>query len=279
MKKICLLMFAICIGLPTHAQWEASPQSLDNHQCIDTAGLVIQYSFKFKHHSGQQLYNEDVRVLQIGRKVVKDYSQIVYHYDSLATENFRKGRPTDNNLHPTYPCELYNFLREKRVDEKYRMVLNAGTLCYSSDWKDMQWEFSSESPVRILGYACSKARTSYAGREYTAWYAPDLPAAYGPYKFHGLPGLILKVEDSNGMYVWEAFSIRQSKAPIYLYTYEKEIKCSRREALQTIGRMMRKPITFLTSAGINLMLSRGDGTFGPPSGNEKENPYEPIELE
>lgn len=279
MKKICLLLFVICIGFPAHAQWEASPEPLDNYQCIDTAGLVIQYSFKFKYHSGQQAYNEDIRVVQIGRKVVKDYSQIVYHYDSLATENFRKGRPTNNNLHPTYPCELYNYPKEKRTDEKYRMILNAGTLCYSSDWKDMQWEFSPESPVRILGYMCNKARANYAGREYTAWYTPDLPASYGPYKFHGLPGLILKVEDSNGMYVWEAFSIRQSPVPINLYTYGKGIECSRREALQTIGRMMRKPVTFLTAAGVNLMLSRGDGTFGPPSGNEKENKYEPIELE
>lgn len=279
MKKLFLLLLVTCIGLPAHAQNQPSPQSLDNHQCIDTAGLVIQYSFKFKYHAGQQPYNEDIRVVQIGRKVVKDYSQIVYHYDSLATENFKKGLPTDNNLHPTYPCELYNYPKEKRTDEKYRMVLNAGTLCYSSKWKDMQWEFSSDSPVRILGYMCNKARASYAGREYTAWYTLDLPASYGPYKFHGLPGLILKVEESNGMYVWEAFSIRQSKAPINLYTYEKEVKCSRQEADKTIGRMMRKPTTFLLSMGAKMMVRRADGSWGTPTENEKENKYEPIELE
>lgn len=279
MKKICLLLLVLCIGFPAYAQWESSPESLDNYLCIDTARLVIQYSFKFKNHSGQKQYNEDIRVVQIGKNVVKDYSRIVYHYDSLATENFKKGLPTDNNLHATYPCEIYNYPKEKRVDEKYRMILTAGTLCYPSEWKDIKWEFSSDSPVRLLGYICNKAQTSYAGREYVAWYTLDLPAAYGPYKFHGLPGLILKVEESSGMYVWEAFSIRQSSMPINLYTYEKEIKCNRQEAHKTIGRMMRKPITFLTSVGVNLMLSRGDGTFGPPAGNEKENLYEPIELE
>lgn len=278
MKKICLLMFAICIGLSAHAQNQPTPVSLDDYRCIDTASLVIRYSFKFKYHSGQQQYNEDIRVVQIGRNVVKDYSQIVYHYDSLATENFRKGLPADNNLHATYPCEIYNYTKEKRVYEKYRMILNAGTLCYPSDWRDIPWELSSESPVRILGYTCNKARANYAGREYTAWYTLDIPASYGPYKFHGLPGLILKIEENNGMYIWEAFSIRQSPVPINLYTYEKEVKCSRQEADKTIGRMMRKPTTFLVSTGAKIMVRRADGSWGAPT-EEKENKYEPIELE
>lgn len=45
-----------------------------------------------------------------------------------------------------------------------------------------------------------KATVSHEGREYTAWYTTEIPIADGPYKFWGLPGLILKISDSENHY-------------------------------------------------------------------------------
>lgn len=59
----------------------------------------------------------------------------------------------------------------------------------------------------ILNYLCRQARTQYAGKDYTAWYAPDIPIPDGPWKFFGLPGLILKIEDSDGLIVFEAIGL------------------------------------------------------------------------
>ncbi len=38
------------------------------------------------------------------------------------------------------------------------------------------------------------------GRLWEAWFSPDLPFSEGPYKFSGLPGLIMKVKDARGHY-------------------------------------------------------------------------------
>ena len=52
----------------------------------------------------------------------------------------------------------------------------------------------------ILGYNCRKATTNYQGRNYTAWYTSDIPINSGPYKFSGLPGLILEIYDDEKEY-------------------------------------------------------------------------------
>ena len=58
----------------------------------------------------------------------------------------------------------------------------------------MNWKVTKESQ-KILGYSCYKATTKFRGREYIAWFTPDIPYNFGPWKLGGLPGLILKVEN------------------------------------------------------------------------------------
>lgn len=279
MKQFCLFIVSVCINLSTYAQLAPAPQALEDFETIGTSKYEVKYSFRFKKHHTDKDYVEDTRVLQIGDVVVKEYSDIIYHFDSLATVNFRKGLPTSSNTNATLPCEIFNYHKKKEIKVKYRLMLNGGVLCYDDRYPSFDWMFAADAPIEIMGYSCGKATVNFAGREYIVWYTMDIPLPYGPYKFCGLPGLILKVEESRGMYIWEAFCIIKSSAPINVYAYEKEIKCSRQDADKTIGRMMRKPLTFLSSSGSKIMVARSDGSFGAPSNNEHENLYEPIELE
>lgn len=49
---------------------------------------------------------------------------------------------------------------------------------------------------KIGGFNVKEAKTNFRGRNYTAWFTPDVPISVGPWKFHGLPGLILEVKDN-----------------------------------------------------------------------------------
>jgi len=55
---------------------------------------------------------------------------------------------------------------------------------------------------KIGAYNTQKATTEFGGRKWIAWFSTELPFQDGPYKFHGLPGLIVKIEDDEKNYSW-----------------------------------------------------------------------------
>ncbi|PIX06036.1 MAG: hypothetical protein COZ76_11000 [Flavobacteriales bacterium CG_4_8_14_3_um_filter_35_10] len=66
------------------------------------------------------------------------------------------------------------------------------------DSVNFNWKLLNSEESIIQGVACKKAFVNFRGREYVAWYASSIPLNIGPWKFFGLPGLILQVTDKKG---------------------------------------------------------------------------------
>ena len=73
--------------------------------------------------------------------------------------------------------------------------------------RPMIWKILPETAT-IGEYKTQKAQTTFAGRTWDAWFTTEIPVQDGPYKFSGLPGLIVKVEDTKGDY---SFDLKESK--------------------------------------------------------------------
>ena len=71
------------------------------------------------------------------------------------------------------------------------------------------WQLISSTDT-ILGYKCQRAKTSFRGRSYTAWFCTDLPFKAAPWKFHGLPGVVLKVKSDDNYFILEASHLKIS---------------------------------------------------------------------
>jgi GLPGLI family protein len=71
----------------------------------------------------------------------------------------------------------------------------------------MNWQIFSDSTKLVGTYSCIMAKQTFRGRNYIAWFAPNIPLSDGPWKLHGLPGIILDVYDSTGQVRFVATSI------------------------------------------------------------------------
>ena len=95
----------------------------------------------------------------------------------------------------------------------------------------MQWTLANEQ-LSILGHRCQKATCRFRGRDFVEWFAADVPIKGGPWKFGGLPGLILKVSDVQNIYVWEAVAIERGTYPIMQYPDKLYPKSTRKSVWQ-----------------------------------------------
>lgn len=77
---------------------------------------------------------------------------------------------------------------------------------------------------KIENYNCQKATTNFGGRIWEAWFSKDLPFPDGPYKFHGLPGLIVKLEDKTKSHQFLLKGSKKLKAKDYSWDYILALK-------------------------------------------------------
>jgi GLPGLI family protein len=84
----------------------------------------------------------------------------------------------------------------------------AGDIFIYTELKPFNWKITTETK-KIGAYNTQKAQAQYAGRTWYAWFTTEIPFQDGPYKFCGLPGLIVKAEDSKGDYLFELIETRK----------------------------------------------------------------------
>ncbi|MGL4632712.1 MAG: GLPGLI family protein [Leadbetterella sp.] len=68
------------------------------------------------------------------------------------------------------------------------------------------WKLLGETK-KIGSFTCKKAKGKISGREYEVWYTPQIPVSTGPWKFYGLPGLILEAKEIGGTIGFEFVSL------------------------------------------------------------------------
>lgn len=60
----------------------------------------------------------------------------------------------------------------------------------------IEWNLTDDTKT-INELVCKKATTNFRGRNWEVWYTPNIPMYYGPWKFYGLPGLIVSAIDES----------------------------------------------------------------------------------
>ena len=251
-------------------------RDVSKFKTIDQASVRISYAFNARNVADPKTY-DDLQRLEIGNKFVKYYGFYVYEADSVATAELQAmNRITHSNMpfpdegvamsqingkHQGWSrslfSEIFKDLTKNELTEYCRMpeALRSYDCYYTEPTPKQNWQIGNETKT-IVGYQCQKATCSFRGRNYTAWFAVDIPLSYGPWKFCGLPGLILKVQDDANEYVFDCVGIEQQKRPIILLdNYKTYRKTTRTELDKTLKRICENyyQITGMTNV-VNKLL-------------------------
>lgn len=162
--------------------------------------FIYEYTFKIDSLNRDKSETENM-VLQTSPKGSKFYSQVKQVYDSTMTAAFKNAKATQQTHFD------FTSLKQSKVSTEviktypdYKRTLkkdiSSNDLLINND-KKLDWKISKEKS-KVLGYDVQKATTTLYGRKWNVWFAPEIPIQDGPHEFCGLPGLIVKAEDSKG---------------------------------------------------------------------------------
>jgi len=294
-KNLLIIALAVISSGATAQQKEASILMMSRNRLgkatvVDTSDVRIYYALNADSLSNQDTY-VDLRVLEVGPKVTKCSSEFVREGEAHQKEILKTWRVSHPHADGVpRPCPIHGKRRDYWNEIQYTDIYIEGQTATEyhtmphgfqgengyliSQYPSQNWSLTDET-ITILGHKCQKATCHWRGRNFVAWFAPDIPIRRGPWLFGGLPGLILKVHDKDHHYTFEAVSIQRGKQPIIRYAYDAYRKASRDRYLRlnrelnaeynnTIGRM-------------GGMMKNAAGEWVPASGSKI--PYEPLELE
>lgn len=289
-KNFIFTFIFVTVCISTNAQWKQSDayasgmhNTVVRRKAIDTASLRIKYAWGATDITQDSTYL-DCGQLLIGQRMTKYSSWFVEVADSQRVQ-WAKMNP-----HAQSVPNVTWWMRGKKpgVWSEYQysnIFIHGDTLNewavmpmgqewpqrYEEKWNGQDWTLQGDT-ASFLGHQCQKAMCHWRGRDYIAWFAPDIPIRRGPWKFGGLPGLIMKVHDVDSLYVFEAVAIENGNFPIWQYPKDEFMKSSRQKTWK-----LQKAFNLNYSKTAGRRRMNPDGTIGDLISRPHE--YDPLELE
>jgi GLPGLI family protein len=193
------------------------------------------------------------------------YSENRIKRDSIMQANFRSGGARGFNREQMEGLRSnINYTVEKdKTSQKmsFKDRIGRDVYIYEED-RPINWKISSETR-KIGEYKVQKAETDFGGRKWTAWFTTDLPYPDGPYKFSGLPGLIVKVEDEKGEYSFDLMKNYKIADLPAINQFGNTVKVKRTDYLKQQKKFMEDPMAFMSQGGGPTPPMRMGGNANP----------------
>ena len=194
-------------------------------QCGGPSGVSRFYSY-------DRFYLDSLMLAAEGGGAMPDVWSLPAGTAFTVYKNFPEpGRMTSTDIIGTE-----NYLMEEAVPDFGWRVLD--------EWKE------------VLGYRVRRAECSFRGRDYVAWFAPELPLSEGPWKFCGLPGLILEVYDTRQQYhyVLQGLSVADSGIRVEMPDAQY-IRTDVEKYLRTLRRYNENPMLIISGVEASAISS------------------------
>lgn len=192
--KSILTAFALICGIGFSSPAQSDICVLPKTTWKDTTRVEILYGRSFFDSSLKER-KTDLYILEIGsrnlnfRSINKFREDSIYKdIDSSAITWPEYWRMQPQRYLDVDSESLWTDMTDKILTESNRCTLN--NIFYNESIPEIKWTFVDTTKI-YEDHLCKKAVTDFRGRRWVAWYTEDIPISYGPWKLHGLPGMIL----------------------------------------------------------------------------------------
>lgn len=225
---------------------------------LDQARFIANYTLIFNEDSLNLNVNRNENFLLFLGKEKSLFIGRNYYYFILEVQNFTTREQLQSFMYE-YGTKgessrfLWNFLKNYPNGKMtcYHH-LTTGPFLYEEDLNLFDWQLT-DSIDTIAGYPVQMATTDFGGRSWIAWFSPEIPFNEGPYKFNGLPGLIVKVYDTRMHYVFELKDIEKPDHEIAIEFIEKNyFKTTKARFFQAEDYERENMVSALKAMGDNL---------------------------
>ena len=157
---------------------------------IDTFGASYEVKMYFGEQKSAYVYNRGAKIKH--RVIVETGEELDMKNVEKFAQQIKTGRIriyyVDEEGETIYKDWSNNFLVQRDVNEFEPLLIREATI------PTINWVIQTQTK-QIGKFTCQKATTTFRGRNYEAWFSQEIPVSAGPWKLHGLPGLILEASD------------------------------------------------------------------------------------
>ena len=281
MRRLLVIHLFLLLPFLAFAQVKKNPYGAFNKDTvIDKARLECIYYYLTSDPKLNES-REGYEMVQIGKRYAKSVSYARFQQDSVFTSlnYYTREDLTYKDLEPYFrkyndPIGLPEIIKDLgNGNLEYQGKIFIDRYIYEEPKLDFGWTLTDDT-LTVCGHPCHGATATFRGRVWKAWYADDIAVSSGPWKFSGLSGLILQIEDSKREHVFRAVSVRKGKSNIKKVDY-RDFKTNRKWFNKALNEYNTNPQGTIGASGIEVKEIGGNGA--PPRPRRGFN--NPIEKE
>jgi len=209
MKAILTIIFALVANMMS-AQVLARCNEILDTVCQSKLTAVYLYTIRTSDAEGKSVTDSIRLALQVGEKEWKTWTYERYEYE--------KSNKVDYTYLPFMHNEALMHIATTTVDypeDKITSIESISPHQYEviEDLEKPVWK-KAKGKKSVCGYSCRKAIGEFRGKKWNVSYATDIHTEAGPWKLHGLPGLITYATDEKGIHTFHLISVNEETVPI-----------------------------------------------------------------
>lgn len=270
MKKIFVTMAFLALTIAAQAEKNDSSQFV----------AFYHYTIQTQDDEGQNVTDSLRIALLVGTRATYCTTVLAYNFDGRVSQEQLNG----------FMMHHQNVLTDiENMEVVTTEAIYPHRYIVREPLAKIDWTLSDDT-LTVGGLLCHRATGELYGKQWTVWYSEEIPSSAGPWKLRGLPGLIVKAEDIEGIHCFTLYETKNEVRDINTVGNPEYHKLSRKKLMafkkKVFGkaRYAKEPTYYVPKDADNVAEINLNGTIYNVGMNshmlilQKSHVYQPLEL-